>query len=141
MTTKRRKFTNKFKAMVALAAIREQKTLAELSKEFEVSPNQISQWKQEAIRNMEKAFGEKGKEKSDEDEKSIRKLREKVGELTIEREYIYLNPCGNAIELRKRIEKFMQYYNTERHHQGIDNEIPERKYENNKLLIRTHKAA
>ena len=41
MTTKRRKFTNKFKAMVALAAIREQKTLAELSKEFEVSPNQV----------------------------------------------------------------------------------------------------
>lgn len=65
MTTKRRKFTNKFKAMVALAAIREQKTLAELSREFEVSPNQISQWKQ----------------------KSIRKLREKVGELTIERDF------------------------------------------------------
>ncbi len=41
------------------------------------------------------------------------------------REYIYLNPCDNAFELRK----------------GIDNEIPERKYENNKLLIRTHKAA
>ena len=60
---------------------------------------------------------------------------------TIKREYIYLNPCDNAIELRKGIEKFMQYYNTERHHQGIDNEIPERKYENNKLLIRTHKAA
>jgi len=87
MTTKRRKFTNKFKAMVALAAIREQKTLAELSKEFEVSPNQISQWKQDAIRNMEKAFVEKGKEKSEEDEKSIRKLREKVGELTIERDF------------------------------------------------------
>ncbi len=52
--------------MVALAAIREQKTLAELSKEFEVSPNQISQWKQEAIRNMEKAFGGKGDEKSEE---------------------------------------------------------------------------
>ena len=88
MTTKRRKFTNKFKAMVALAAIREQKTLTELSKEFEVSPNQISQWKQEAIRNMEKAFGEKGKAKSAEDEKSIRKLREKVGELTIERDFL-----------------------------------------------------
>ncbi|MBR0177984.1 MAG: integrase core domain-containing protein [Bacteroidales bacterium] len=45
------------------------------------------------------------------------------------------------MELRKGIEKFMQYYNTERHHQGIDNETPERKYENNKLLIRTHEAA
>ena len=39
MTTKRRKFTNKSK--VALAAIREQKTLTELSKEFEVSPNHV----------------------------------------------------------------------------------------------------
>ena len=88
MTAKRRKFTNKFKAMVALAAIREQKTLAELSKEFEVSPNQISQWKQEAIRNMEKAFGGDRDNKSDsEAEKSIKKLREKVGELTIERDF------------------------------------------------------
>lgn len=59
---------------------------------------------------------------------------------TIKREYIYPNPCDNAIELRKGIGKFMQYYNTERHHQGIDNEIPARKYENNKLLIRTHEA-
>ena len=60
---------------------------------------------------------------------------------TIKREYIYLNPCDNATELRKGIEWFMKYYNTERHHQGIDNEIPYRKYENNKNLIRTSNAA
>ena len=36
---------------------------------------------------MEKAFGGKGDEKSEDDEKSIRKLREKVGELTIERDF------------------------------------------------------
>ena len=60
---------------------------------------------------------------------------------TIKREYIYLNPCDNAIEFRKGIEKFMLYYNTEWHHLGVDNEIPERKYENNKFLICTHKAA
>ena len=66
---------------------REHKIQAKLSKEFEISPNQISQWKQEAIRNMEKAFGEKGKEKSEEDERSIRILWEKVGELTIERDF------------------------------------------------------
>ena len=87
MTTKRRKFTNKFKAMVALAAIKEQKTLAELSKEFEVSPNQISPWKQEAIRNMEKAFGGDRDKSDGEAEKLIKKLREKVGELTIERDF------------------------------------------------------
>ncbi|MCQ2284151.1 MAG: IS3 family transposase [Bacteroidales bacterium] len=60
---------------------------------------------------------------------------------TIKREYIYLNPCDNATELRKGIEWFMKYYNTERHHQGVDNEIPYRKYENNKNLIRTSNAA
>ena len=83
-----------------------------------------------AIRNMEKAFG------SGRDNIWIKRFWR-----TIKREYIYLNPCDNAIELRKGIEKFMQYYNTEWHHQGIDNEIPAHKYENNKLLIRTHEAA
>ena len=144
MTTKRRKFTNKFKAMVALAAIREQKTLAELSKEFEVSPNQV--WSID-ITYVPMAHGHMYLVAII-DVFSRRILSWKLDNIwierfwrTIKREYIYLNPCDNAIELRKGIEKFMQYYNTERHHQGIDNEIPERKYENNKLLIRTHKAA
>ena len=44
-------------------------------------------WKQEAVRNMEKAVGGLGDEKSEEDEKPRRKLREKVGELTIERDF------------------------------------------------------
>lgn len=91
MTQKRRKFTDKFKATVALAAIREQKTLAELSKEFEVSPNQISLWKQEALKNMDKLFGGKTTatkcEKGDAQGEEIRKLREKVGELTVERDF------------------------------------------------------
>lgn len=58
---------------------------------------------------------------------------------TIKRKYIYLNPCDNVIELRMGIE-FMQYCSTERHYLGISNEISERKYENNKILIRTYKA-
>ena len=74
-----------------MAAIKEQKTLPELSKEFEVSPNQISLWKQEAIRNMEKAFGSDWDKADGEVEKSIMKLGEKVGELTIERDF--LNAC------------------------------------------------
>lgn len=94
MTQKRRKFTDKFKATVALAAIKEQKTLAELSKEFEVSPNQISLWKQEALKNMDKLFvGKTTAQKSvkgDSQGEEIRKLREKVGELTIERDLTFV---------------------------------------------------
>lgn len=45
----RRKFSSAFKAKVALEALKERKTLSELSKEFELHPNQISQWKKEFL--------------------------------------------------------------------------------------------
>lgn len=53
---------------------------------------------------------------------------------TIKREYIYLNPCENGIELYNGIKKFMHYYNHQRHHQGIDGEIPAQRYDENKKL-------
>jgi len=45
MSTKRRQFTEKFKAKVALEAIREVKSLAELATEYQVHPTQITLWK------------------------------------------------------------------------------------------------
>ena len=43
---------------------------------------------------------------------------------TIKQEYVYLNPCDSASELRDGISKFMTYYNTKRPHQGIDHRLP-----------------
>ena len=84
----RRKYSAKFKSHVALEAIREQKTLAELSKEYEVSVNQISLWKQEAIKNMEALFGgERSRREVKEMGVQIRDLQAKVGELTMERDF------------------------------------------------------
>ena len=73
---------------MALETISEQKKLAELSREYEVSVNQISLWKQEAIRNMELSFGgtRSRKEGAYKDE-HIEKLQSKVGELTMERDF------------------------------------------------------
>ena len=82
------KFSAKFKSHVALEAIREQKTLAELSKEYEVSVNQISLWKQEAIKNMEALFGgERSQREVKEMGEQIKNLQAKVGELTMERDF------------------------------------------------------
>ena len=49
MGRRRRKFTEKFKAKVAIEAIRGVKTLAELAKEYQVHPNQISEWKRRIL--------------------------------------------------------------------------------------------
>ena len=49
MRAKRRKFTAAFKAQVAIEALKERLTLAEISKKFEVHPNLISKWKQEFL--------------------------------------------------------------------------------------------
>ena len=64
----RRKFTPEFKAKVAIEAIKEKETLAELSRRFNVHANIIGKWKQEFLNNSSSAFsnGNKKTEKGEE---------------------------------------------------------------------------
>lgn len=52
----RRTHTPTFKAQVALAALREDKTLAELAKQFGLHPNQITDWKRQLVEHAADAF-------------------------------------------------------------------------------------
>ena len=58
---KRKNHSPEFKAKVALEAIREEMTLAELSKKYGVHPTQIGTWKRAAIENMATAFTRRGR--------------------------------------------------------------------------------
>ncbi len=54
----RRNHSNDFKAKVALAAIKGEKTLAELSAEFDVHQNQIIDWKNQLVASSSQAFAQ-----------------------------------------------------------------------------------
>ncbi len=85
MKGKRRKFSASFKAKVALEALKERESLAELSKRFEVHPNMISKWKQEFVENSSLVFE---KEKSPLQEPDTEKLYAKIGKLELEKEFL-----------------------------------------------------
>lgn len=82
----RRKFSPAFKAKVALEAVKNQQTLAELAKKFEINPVMISKWKSEFLENMSAAF-----EKSDSiEENSVdtQELYAQIGQLRVENEFL-----------------------------------------------------
>ena len=86
MKAKRRKFTAAFKAQVAIEALKERETMAELSKRFEVHPNMISKWKQEFLERSAEIFETQAPEVNFEAERE--KLYAKIGKLEVERDWL-----------------------------------------------------
>lgn len=85
---KRRIFTDEFRAKVALEALREEQTLPELARKYDLHPNQISTWKRHAIENMAGIFCSKKEKKQDNREAEIKELHAKIGELTVENDFL-----------------------------------------------------
>ncbi len=81
MSNNRRVFTDKFKAKVALDAIRSLKTLGELATEYKVHPNQISQWKRELLTHAPELFSGKKSTGFKTEEALTAPLYEEIGRL------------------------------------------------------------
>ena len=86
--TKRRRFSNAFKKQVVLAALRGDRTIQEIASAYEVHPNQVNDWKRQAVEGMEAIFDKKPGRQQAVNEAEIKELHAKIGQLTIENDFL-----------------------------------------------------
>jgi transposase len=84
----RRNHTPAFKAKVALAAIKGDRTLAQLAGQFDVQPNQIASWKGELEEGAADVFGPGGSNAATPLAVDVKSLHAKIGELTLENDFL-----------------------------------------------------
>ena len=85
---KRKKYSDEFKARVALDALKGHKTINELASEYGLHPNQIGQWKKKLIEGSADVFSRKKDRESETHEQEKDKLYRQIGKLQVEVDWL-----------------------------------------------------
>ena len=88
MAKKRTKHSAATKARVAIEALRERKTMAQIASHYQVAPTQVGNWKKEAIKRLPELFETNKKAQNDE---LVDALYEQVGRLQVELAWLKKN--------------------------------------------------
>jgi transposase-like protein len=84
----RKTYSGKFKGKVALEAVKEEKTIAELAGQYEVHPTQVKAWKQQVLSHVEELFVDKRRKRDKEKEELIEELYKQIGQLKVEVDWV-----------------------------------------------------
>lgn len=93
MSRKRRSFDEKFKARVALEALRNQRTVSEIAAEYGVHPNQVRDWKKQLLTKCPEVFVDGRKRGRETDEQLASRLYEEIGRLKVELDWLQRKVC------------------------------------------------
>jgi len=88
MTKQRNHYSAEFKAKVALAAIKGQQTINEIASIYAVHPNQVMQWKKQALEAIPETFSMRTKRATQGEEELKERLYQQIGQLKVELDWL-----------------------------------------------------
>ena len=86
--TKRKRYAADFKARVVREALKEQATIAEIAARFSIHPNQVSEWKKQALEGLADIFTGKVGRNDAAHEAQVKELHAKIGQLAMENDFL-----------------------------------------------------
>lgn len=88
MPVQRRRFTGEYKAKVALEAIKGQRTISEIAQHYGVHPNQVSDWKRQALDHVRAGFTDGRRRKAADDDALRGQLYQQIGQMKVELDWL-----------------------------------------------------
>ena len=88
MKNKRRNHSAQFRAKVALAAAKADKTIAELASQYEVHPNQITKWKKQLLESLPEIFSRRRRNEQKDQQALTAQLYQQIGQLKVELDWL-----------------------------------------------------
>lgn len=85
---KRKQYDSRFKTTVALEAIKNQRTIAQIASEYEVHPNQVTQWKKQVLEALPELFKNRPLPSEKANEQLVAELYRQIGQLKVELDWL-----------------------------------------------------